>query len=142
MQELRLIERYTKTRFEAPKSEEVSAAQIEKREPSYQMSIKGHLWRLLNTRKGSVLIDAAYGVPDFSIGAQQLDLEAVEKELYAVISQYEPRLNHLRLRIVTSERSEEINCVIFITGTVTVNQDVLPVELKGLLLPDGTFEFE
>jgi len=37
-------------------------------EPDYQVSVRGHLWRLLNTRRGSVMIDPEYGVPDLALG--------------------------------------------------------------------------
>jgi type VI secretion system protein len=137
------MERYAGMRFEPPPSQEARAGSAQSRpEPDYQLSIKGHLWRLLNTRRGSVLIDPDYGVPDLTLGSRAYDEDEVQSILKTVIQRYERRLEKLRLTLVQDDGENRVECRFLIQGLLSINRETLPVELRAVLLADGTCNFE
>lgn len=88
-------------------------------------SIVQHLTRLLNTRAGSVPIDAQYGLSDMSNIAGSFSVgtpEALSETILRQVGQYEPRLQQCRIT-VSSERRDVI---------------ALRFELSGLLGPART----
>lgn len=75
-------------------------------------SIVDHLTRLLNTRQGSVPIDADYGISDLSNIAGSFAVgttEAICEEVATQIIRYEPRLANPRITIGNS--TEERNVI-------------------------------
>ena len=63
-------------------------------------SIRDDLEKLLNTRRGSVLIDRDYGLPDFTHlrnSYQAPDIGEIEQYLVVLIRKYEPRLTSVTL---------------------------------------------
>ena len=142
MNELRLMERYAGTRFEVPHNRAAATGVQTRREPGHQVSVKGHLWRLLNTRRGSAMIDPDYGIPDLSLGSQSHDADAIETLLRSVIERYEPRLRQLRLSVLPAAGADDVDFVFLIQGVMSRNRENLPVELKATLMPDGTCDFE
>jgi type VI secretion system protein len=143
MSEQRLIERYAGLRFEAPRSPEPRpGSSLGRAEPDYQVSIKGHLWRLLNTRRGSAMIDSDYGVPDMALGSRAHDVAEIERILKQVIGRYEQRLQQLRLTVLPDDNPEAADCRFLIQGLLVVNREQLPVELTAVLRGDGTCDFE
>ena len=99
MYELRLLERISQ--FESSKST-VSENDISRA----ISSIGRHLQKMLNIRKGSVIIDKDYGIPDFtntiaeSINEMGLNMA---KEIKDFISKYEPRLGNVRVVFLKEE---------------------------------------
>lgn len=137
------MERYAGLCFEAPRGPEPRPGSGQRRaKPDYQVSVRGHLWRLLNTRRGSVMIDPEYGVPDLALGSRAHDEAEIERTLKQVISRYEQRLQQLRLAIVPDDNPDAAECRFLIQGLLTVNREALPVELTALLRGDGTCDFE
>lgn len=143
MSRSRLMERYAGMRFELGASQPGhSGSGQPKPEPEYQRSIKGHLWRLLNTRQGSVLIDPAYGVPDLTLGARAHNATDLHKILETVIKRYERRLEEVRLTSLQDDGAGQTECCFLIQGLLNLNRKPLPVELKVSVLADGTCTFE
>src|SRR3546814_451920 len=69
-------------------------------------SILGHLHRILNTRQGSVPVDAAFGVPDFTNLAGSFSTgttEQIVQDMSRMIQRYEPRLRQPRISFATSQ---------------------------------------
>ena len=93
MSQIRLLERLT--HLEDPGLAEGAPADRQLAD-----SIAKHLTRLLNTRAGSVPVDAQYGLADmsniagsFSVGTS----EALSESILRQISLYEPRLRQCRI---------------------------------------------
>ena len=60
-------------------------------EEQLRESVLQHLSRLLNTRKGSVLMDAEFGMPDFT-NMTVNRMTSLAEAIQDMISRYEPRL--------------------------------------------------
>ena len=71
-------------------------------------SISAHLQRMLNTRKGSVMIDKDYGIPDFTNSPfdslNEMGREIAE-EIKEFIQKYEPRLGNVKVSFVENEEN-------------------------------------
>ena len=69
-------------------------------------SIIEHLRRILNTRQGSVPIDEAFGVPEFTHIASAFRGEMVNQlidNITTMIRRYEPRLKRPRINALANE---------------------------------------
>ncbi|MCZ4329826.1 type VI secretion system baseplate subunit TssE [Castellaniella denitrificans] len=121
MSQIRLLERLT--HFEDPGlSDGVS--------PDRQLSesIGLHLTRLLNTRAGSVPIDAQYGLADMSNIAGSFAVgtsEALSEAILRQISLYEPRLRQCRIS-VSSERRDVIALRFELSGLLAASRANAP----------------
>ena len=65
-------------------------------------SIRDDLEKLYNTKRGTVLIDDNYGLPDFSHmlnGYAAPDVGAILQQLHLQAKQYEPRIKALKSAI-------------------------------------------
>ena len=74
--------------------------------PEYRRSksIADHLWRMFNTRQGSVPQLPDYGLPDISEIYRNLpmSLKELEQNVLTLCSKYEPRLERVRIRPITT----------------------------------------
>jgi len=63
-------------------------------------SISDHLWRMFNTRQGSIPHLADYGLPDISEIYRRLpaSLKELETTILNLTTKYEPRLERVRIR--------------------------------------------
>jgi len=63
-------------------------------------SIADHLWRMFNTRQGSIPHLDDYGLPDISEIYRKLpsSLKELETTILNLINKYEPRLERVRIR--------------------------------------------
>jgi len=71
-------------------------------------SISAHLQRMLNTRKGSVMIDKDYGIPDFTNSPFDSLNEmgrTIAEEIKEFIQKYEPRLGNVKVSFVEDEEN-------------------------------------
>jgi type VI secretion system protein len=70
--------------------------------PEYRRakSIADHLWRMFNTRQGSVPHLSDYGLPDISEIYRKLpsSLKELETTILTLTAKYEPRLERVRIR--------------------------------------------
>lgn len=76
-------------------------------------SIKTHLTRLLNARRGSIQHMPDYGLPDVSAIYQDLpySIDQLLKAVSETIEKYEPRLEKV---IVTHKPDKEQDCVLYL----------------------------
>lgn len=78
--------------------------------PDYRRakSIADHLWRMFNTRQGSIPHLADYGLPDISEIYRKLpaSLKEMETTLLNLAAKYEPRLERVRIRHVPTQPHE------------------------------------
>ncbi|MFT5220926.1 MAG: type VI secretion system protein [Planctomycetota bacterium] len=77
---------------------EVSASEVDINE--LLESMRDDVEKLLNTRKGTVLIDENYGLPDFTHlvnGYSAPDAEEIQRDLIYQLRQYETRLSAIAL---------------------------------------------
>lgn len=67
-------------------------------------SIADHLWRMFNTRQGSVPHLPDYGLPDITDIYRKLpfSLKELELNILALCTKYEPRLERVRIRPLTT----------------------------------------
>ncbi len=65
-------------------------------------SIADHLWRLYNTRRGTLAHLPDYGLPDINDIYQRLpgSLKQLEQTLLEITAKYEPRLERAKIRAV------------------------------------------
>ena len=63
-------------------------------------SIADHLWRMFNTRQGSIPHLADYGLPDISEIYRKMpaSLKELETTILTLTNKYEPRLERVRIR--------------------------------------------
>lgn len=71
-------------------------------------SISDHLWRMFNTRQGSVPHLPDYGLPDITEIYRKLplSLKELEQTILALITKYEPRLDRVRIRPIPTTPME------------------------------------
>jgi type VI secretion system protein len=98
MREERLLERISTWKREPGRREREDIGRITD-------SILCHLQRILNTRRGNVLIAADYGVPDFTdlFQAYPESVRDLEKSIRQTIQKYEPRLTGVRVSFIPQE---------------------------------------
>ncbi|NQW85185.1 MAG: type VI secretion system baseplate subunit TssE [Alcaligenaceae bacterium] len=109
----RLLERLS--RQESPKRTERLPA-----EDLVKASIRHYLSSLLNVRRGSVPIDAEYGLPDMSNIAGSFAVgyvSDIQREILIQIDHYEKRLLNPTIQQVTEER-EVITLKFILTGNI------------------------
>src|SRR3546814_13301279 len=85
-------------------------------------SILGHLHRILNTRQGSVPVDAAFGVHDFTNFAGSFSTgppEQIVQDMSRMIKSYEPRLAQPRISFANSQ-DETLTLTFSIPGPASV----------------------
>jgi type VI secretion system protein len=102
-------------------------------------SIMTHLQRILNTRQGSVQIDAAFGVPDFTNLASAFNESLstqIENDIRSIIERYEPRLKSPRLRML-QERPDVLSLTFELSGKIQVDQNEIPVRLATSIGSQG-----
>lgn len=102
-------------------------------------SILGHLHRILNTRQGSVPVDAAFGVPDFTNLAGSFSTgttEQIIQDMSRMIQRYEPRLRQPQIAFATSQ-DEVLSLAFSISGTVSVDDREIPVRLTSQVASNG-----
>ncbi|MFT0547403.1 type VI secretion system baseplate subunit TssE [Allopusillimonas ginsengisoli] len=102
-------------------------------------SILDHLHRILNTRQGSVPVDPAFGVPDFTNLAGSFSTgttDQIIQDMNRMIQRYEPRLRQPKISF-SSNQDEVLSLVFSISGTVSVDNRDIPVQLTSLVASNG-----
>ena len=103
-------------------------------------SVIGYVSKLLNTRRGSSVLDEEFGIPDFTgfgVSYSRDDIPRIEKEIARFIERCEPRLRDVKITYSPDPNEPfSINFVLdaklVLTGT-----DVLPVKLTTRINPSG-----
>lgn len=102
-------------------------------------SVVKHLQRILNTRQGSVPIDAEFGVPDFTNLASNFTsslVSQIENDIRRVVERYEPRLRSPKLRML-EERPDALSLSFELLGSVMLDDQEVPVRLATSIGSQG-----
>ena len=102
-------------------------------------SIKYHLELILNTRKGSTLIDADFGVPDFTNlvgGLSGESTSSIERAIEHMIKKYEPRFIQSSVELQPNEQGV-LSMQFKISGVVKVNNKDTPIRLSANVNSSG-----
>jgi type VI secretion system protein len=132
LKEKRLLERITMLQADTGRSHLAQAEVL-------TQSIVQHLQRILNTRRGSVPIDAEFGVPDFTNLAGSFatgETTQIIENMTRMIARYEPRLKSPR--ILVAEGSVEVLTLSFtLDGLVEIDDRDIPIHLATRVSSDG-----
>jgi type VI secretion system protein len=102
-------------------------------------SILDHLRRILNTRQGSVPIDLAFGVPDFTNLAGSFSSGTTTQmieDMTRMIQRYEPRLRQPQISF-TQSQDEVLSLAFAISGLIAVDNREIPVRLSTHVASNG-----
>lgn len=102
-------------------------------------SIMRHLRRLLNTRQGSVLLDPAFGVPDFTNiagGMTSGSASEIEDEICRVVKKYEPRVQSPKVTLIR-DASNILSIKFELEGTIDVDDRSIPLLLATTVGANG-----
>lgn len=103
-------------------------------------SIKDDLEKLYNTKRGTVLIDDNFGMPDFSHmlnGYTAPDVGSILKQLHLQTKKYETRLQAVRVTYV--EQNKFPGKLQFqISAEIKIKEQVIPFSVNALLSDDGS----
>jgi len=103
-------------------------------------SIKDDLEKLYNTKRGTVLIDENFGIPDFSYmlsGYSSPDVGAILQQLHLQTKQYEPRLSAVHVNYV--EQNKFPGKLQFqISAKLKIKEVEVPFNVFALLSDDGS----
>ena len=103
-------------------------------------SIRDDLEKLYNTKRGTVLIDENFGIPDFSYmlsGYTTPDVGAILQQLHLQTKQYEPRLSALNVTYVEQKKFPG-KLQFQITAKLRVKENDMPFNVFALLSDDGS----
>ena len=112
-------------------------------EERVKASVTGHIRQLLNTRRGNVPIDPAFGMPPLSQRAGDAagqDQEVVNRAIRELLAAYEPRITDVEV-VSRGFSGRQLGMDIEIKGAVAYPTRPLPIRLRGTLLADGRFVF-
>lgn len=103
-------------------------------------SVTDYVGKILNTRKGSTVLDDDFGISDFTsagLSFSQEDMPQVEKEIASFIERCEPRLQHVNVRF-TPEKGDPLQMVFSLTAELRYQgDDIFPVHLVTRVDPLG-----
>ncbi len=102
--------------------------------------IRQDLEKIYNTRKGTVLIDDDFGLPDFSAmlnGYSAPDVNVIVQQLYFQARRYEPRLSGVQVKFVEQDRHPG-QLEFHINGVLTEGEQKSSISLNALLCDDGS----
>jgi len=107
-------------------------------------SIRHHLSGLFNTARGTVLIDAEYGLPDMSMGPGSNQVHGVDvmaQILLETINHYEKRLIKPQVK-VTLNNADNSSIVFAILATIEQPNETREVTMTGAVIANGSFVFD
>ena len=120
-----------------------SSTTSEIREPDINemmSSIQDDLEKIFNTRRGTVLIDDEYGMPDFSYlmsGYVSPDTDQVKRAMMEVVRKYEKRLHAIDVSDNT-EKTKQEGLGFVIRALLRHKNQQLPFSVNALVRGDGS----
>ena len=103
-------------------------------------SVIDYVGKILNTRKGSTVLDADFGIPDFTsagLAFSKEDMPRVEQEIATFIERCEPRLVHVEVRF-TPDSDAPSQMVFSLNAELRyAGDEVFPVHLVTRVDPLG-----
>lgn len=145
----RLFERLTHAQERRERlAQSRSSTAFDRHDSPEMASIKAHLSRLLNTRRGSAVVDKQYGLPTLAVAPNNNSLgdrDAIAGLLRHVIEHYDARLVNVSVHLAQSRNDDAaIDCEI----RANIRRDLLQagadqrIELHAQLMTDGTIVFQ
>ena len=102
-------------------------------------SVMNHLRQILNTRQGTALIAADYGVPDFTnLGSTfgQDTIPDIQQAITEVIIKFEPRLKKVAV-VYTPQIGDVLGVTFKLEGSIETEARNIPVVFETVIDPDG-----
>ncbi len=96
-------------------------------------SVIGHVGKLLNTRRGSTVLDENFGIPDFTaigVSYSRDDIPRFEKEMSEFIERCENRLHNVRMTYTPHPDAPFSVDFILNAELETAENVILPITLK------------
>jgi len=103
-------------------------------------SIRDDLEKIYNTRRGTVLIDEDFGLPDFSYmlnGYSAPDAGLILQQLLLQTKRYEPRLDALQVKYVEQKKYPG-KLQFQLSARIKINDRELPFSINAYLSDDGS----
>ena len=107
-------------------------------------SIKDDLEKLYNTKRGTVLIDDDFGIPDFSYmlnGYSAPDVGLILKQLHLQTKKYEPRLQAIHVNYVDQNKFPG-KLQFQISAEIKTKEQAVPFSVNALLSDDGSVNLD
>ena len=121
--------------------EEASHAAFEESDSNALMeSIRDDLEKIYNTKRGTVLIDEDFGLPDFSYmlnGYSAPDVGLILQQLHLQTKKYEPRLDALQVKYVEQDKFPG-KLQFQMSARLKINERELPFNVNAFLSDDGS----
>ncbi len=117
---------------------------IQAQEDRILNSIHRHLTGLLNTTKGTVLIDENYGIADLSMGPGSSEVhtgDAIAQAILASIHHYEQRLLKPQVE-VSLNNADNLSIRFVISAQIEQFEETRDITIKGAILANGGFVLE
>lgn len=108
------------------------------------VSIQHHLSGLFNTVRGTVLIDADYGLPDMSMGPGSNQVHGVDvmaQIILEAIHHFEKRLIKPHVK-VTLNNADNSSIRFAISATIEQLNETREVTMIGAIIANGSFVFD
>lgn len=144
MQGLRLTERIKLLQREYEKnsheSNEIYQRDLNTDIEEILKSVVNYVSRILNTRRGSALIDPDFGIPDFTgngNGISRDEIPDMEREIEKFISRYEPRLHNVEVSFVQQEFNSFEMRFNLRAKLIVSDEKGMPVAIITELAPNG-----
>ena len=103
-------------------------------------SVANYVGKILNTRKGSTVLDENFGIPDFTnagLAFSKEDMPRVEHDIATFIERCEPRLKHVEVHF-TPDQTTPFQMVFSLNAQLHYSgEDVFPVHLVTRVDPLG-----
>ncbi|MDR2162164.1 MAG: type VI secretion system baseplate subunit TssE [Desulfovibrio sp.] len=136
MAKLRLLERLSEARRTDERAHLAAADHL-------LQSICAYVTKLLNTRRGSTLLDPEFGVPDFTnagAGFSKDDIPYLQQTVAAFITRYEPRL--IDVRVMFAPVPEAHTVLTFAISARIRDEDAngIPVLLYSNMTQEGKID--
>lgn len=107
-------------------------------------SIRHHLSGLFNTVRGTVLIDADYGLPDMSMGpgnSQVHSADMMAQVMLEAIHHFEKRLIKPQVK-VTLNNTDNSSIRFAIMATIEQLDETREITMNGAIIANGSFVFD
>jgi type VI secretion system protein len=105
-------------------------------------SVTRHLKLILNTRRGTVLIDPEYGMPDFSdlpVDLASTKTDIMKERIKQVVEKYESRIKDVVITI-NPKNDNNLSMHFGLNGTIIHENTEIPINLITTLGTDNKFD--
>jgi len=111
---------------------------------AYTKSVLDDMGKLLNTQRGTVLIDENYGMPDFTNSFNNLappELERMEKSFREQAQKFEPRFKGVTVNYQARENDHGL-LRFTVAGQLSFREQSIPLAFDAILQGDGSIAIQ